>query len=116
MSVRDSFESPFAAILRGEADGVIIARDDEQRFAIIESMEPEAALHWLAVPYEAGRSTEQLQRSDPQRFVDLVEFAIAKTRSHAEDFPELAQGFSIKIHFGAFETVPHAKLHILSTE
>lgn len=26
------------------------------------------------------------------------------------------QGFSIKFHCGAFETIPHAKLHILTTE
>ena len=34
-------DSPFAAVLRGDAPGTIIARDDERRFAIIASLEPE---------------------------------------------------------------------------
>lgn len=109
-------DSPFAAILRGERDGEVIARDDNRRFAIISSMEPEAATHWLAVPFEAGYSTEEMRRNEGERFLQLVDFAIDETRARAEQYPELANGFTIKFHFGAYETIPHAKLHILSVE
>jgi len=32
------------------------------------------------------------------------------------DYPALGYGFTIKFHLGAYETIPHAKLHILSKE
>ena len=108
--------SPFAAILRGEQAEEIIARDDARRFAIIASMEPEAAVHWLAVPFEDGCSTEEMQRDEGERFLQLVDYAIAETKARAGEYPELANGFTIKFHFGAYETIPHAKLHILSVE
>lgn len=108
--------SPFTAILSGDEPGTIIARDDAKRFAIIASMEPEAAVHWLAVPYEAGQSTEELEQANPQRFLQLVEYAVRQAREKGAEHQQLENGFTIKIHFGAYETVPHAKLHILSKE
>lgn len=116
MTNNTGFESPFTAILRGDEPGEIIARDDIRRFAIIESLEPEAAIHWIVVPFEAGESTEQFAQSNPKRFLDLVEYAIEQTQSRSSEFPALAGGFTMKVHFGAYETVPHAKLHILSAE
>ena len=116
MSNQDEFYSPLAAVLQGEMEGTVIDRDEKQRFAIIESLEQEAALHWLAIPFESGQSTEELEQSDPERFVNLIEYAINTTRDKMNGYPDLAHGFTIKIHFGAYETVPHAKLHILSTE
>lgn len=114
----DNFEpdSPFEAILDGTEEGTIIARDDRRRFALIASMEPEAAVHWLALPYEAGLSTQELQATDRERFLSLLEWAIEQAQAQAADYPDLANGFTIKLHFGAYETVPHAKLHILSVE
>jgi histidine triad (HIT) family protein len=109
-------DSPFTAILAGDAEGTIIARDENQRFALIASLEPEAAAHWLAMPYEAGQRTEELQAADRERFLSLIEWAIAQAQAHAAEYPELANGFTIKLHFGAYETVPHAKVHVLSTE
>ena len=108
--------SPFAAILRGERSGTVIARDDEQRFAIIASLEPEGAIHWLAVPFESGFSTEEMKQSQGDRFLALLEYAVNETKAQAENYPALHNGFTIKFHFGAYETVPHAKLHILSIE
>lgn len=109
-------DSPFAAILRGEAPGTVIARDDDRRFAIIASLEPEAAVHWIAVPFEAGLTTEQLEQSDRERFLELVDFAISETKACADEHPDLGNGFTIKFHLGSYETIPHAKLHILSVE
>lgn len=109
-------DSPFSAILSGDAPGTIIARDDTLRFALIESLEPEAAIHWLAMPYSAGQSTEQFQAQDRERFLDLVDWAIAQTQARIEEYQALASGFTIKMHFGAYETIPHAKLHVLSVE
>lgn len=108
--------SPFEAILDGKEPGTIIARDDDRQFAIIASLEPEAAVHWLALPYEAGVSTQDLQTTDRQRFLSLLEWAIEQAQTQADMYPDLANGFTIKLHFGAYETVPHAKLHILSVE
>jgi histidine triad (HIT) family protein len=107
---------PFAAILRGEEPGSIVARDDEQRFALIASLEPEAAVHWLAVPFETGYSTEEMYHEHGERFLALMDFAIAETKARVEEHPELANGFTVKFHCGSYETVPHAKLHILSKE
>jgi len=30
--------------------------------------------------------------------------------------PHLEKGFTLKTHFGSFETVPHPKIHILAVE
>lgn len=109
-------DSPFVAILRGEWPGLVIARDDGQRFAIIASLEPEAAVHWLAVPLEAGYSTEEMKEQEGGRFLALLDYALTETRSRVAEYPELANGFTIKFHCGAYETVPHAKFHILSIE
>lgn len=109
-------DSPFSAILRGEEPGDVIARDDRQRFAIITSLEPEAAIHWLAVPFESGYSTEEMKQKEGERFLALLEYAVNETKAQADNYPALHNGFTIKFHFGAYETVPHAKLHILSIE
>ena len=108
--------SPFAAIVNGEKQGTVIAQNEEKRFALIESLEPEAAVHWLAVPYDTTFSTEDLQQQHSQRFLDLIDYALAQTKALIPDYPILGNGFTIKFHVGAFETIPQAKLHILSTE
>lgn len=109
-------ESPFSAILRGEEPGTVIARDDTQRFALIASMEPEAAIHWLAVPFESGFSTEEMKHNQGERFLALLEYALSETKARVEEYPELENGFTVKFHCGAYETIPHAKFHILSIE
>lgn len=109
-------DSPFSAILRGEQSGTIIARDDEKRFALIASLEPEAAIHWLAVPFEPGYSTEEMKQNEGDRFLALLDYALNQTKQKAEEYPALQNGFTIKFHCGAYETVPHAKFHILSIE
>lgn len=116
MGTQSNFESPFAAILNGEEPGTIIVRDNTHRFALIESVEPEAEVHWIAVPFETGMSTEQLEQTNPERFMELVQWSVAQAKAHAVDHPALGNGFTIKFHFGAYETIPHAKLHILSVE
>ena len=116
MSSMQHIDSPFAAILRGEEPGTVIARDDAKRFAIIASHEPEADVHWLAVPFEAGQTTEQMEANDRERFLALVDYAISQTRALTSDYPALENGFTLKFHLGAYETIDHAKLHILSIE
>jgi diadenosine tetraphosphate (Ap4A) HIT family hydrolase len=111
-----TIESPFVAILSGEEPGVVIAQDDIKRFAIVASLEPEAAVHWLAIPFESGESTERMAHNNRERFLKLIDYAIAETKARGDDYPELANGFTIKFHLGAYETIPHAKLHILSIE
>ncbi|MDX1413560.1 MAG: hypothetical protein R3293_05165 [Candidatus Promineifilaceae bacterium] len=106
----------FNAIIDGDAPGNVILKDDQKQIALIECIEPEAAVHWLAVPYEQGIGTEALERDNRERFLELVDFAITHTKSLADEYPVLDNGFSIKFHVGSFETVPHPKLHILSTE
>lgn len=106
----------FAAIINGDSPGKVVAKDDSKRFALIECIEPEAAVHWMAVPYEYGFGTEEMEQKHKERFLELVDFAIAQTKELAADYPVLENGFSVKFHIGSFETVPHAKLHILSTE
>lgn len=108
--------SPFSAILQGQEPGTIIARDNDQRFAIIASAEPEAAIHWLAIPFESGFSTTDMRNTQGERFLALLDYALNETRVRVKDYPELANGFTIKFHCGAYETVPHAKFHILSIE
>jgi len=109
-------DSPFSAILRGEEPGTVIARDDVRRFAIIASLEPEAAVHWLAVPFEAGQSTEEMEQNERERFLELIDYAIGEAKGRVDEHPELHKGFTIKFHIGGYETIPHAKLHILSVE
>ncbi len=107
---------PFSDIITGEQPGKIIHKDEERNFALIENIHPEAAVHWLAVTFEGSRSTEDLKTDDRERFLDLIDYAIETTKAQVEAFPILQNGFSIKIHCGAFETIPHAKLHVLSAE
>lgn len=108
--------SPFPAILNGTESGTIIARDDRNRFAIIESLHPEAAVHWLVIPFEPIPSIEVLQEQDQARFLALLEYALNEAKSRAQDHPQLENGFTVKFHLGEYETIPHAKLHILSCE
>lgn len=109
-------EDPFGDIIRGKQPGKIIHQDDKRKFALIENIHPEAAVHWLAVTYEESGSTEALQQNNQTRFLDLISYAIETTKAQAEAHPILQNGFSIKFHCGAFETIPRAKLHILSAE
>lgn len=106
----------FCQILSGEKPGVIIARDETRRLAIIENIHPEGAVHWLALPYEHFDSTEALQRHSQERFLELLSFAIDQTRRYTPDYPALRPGFSLKLHMGNYESMPHPKLHILSVE
>ena len=108
--------SPFAAILNGDQPGKIITQDDNKKMALIECIEPEAAIHWLAVPFEQGFGTEEMEQKHQQRFLELVDFAINQTKALIPDYPLLENGFSVKFHVGSFETITHAKLHILSSE
>jgi diadenosine tetraphosphate (Ap4A) HIT family hydrolase len=112
----ESIDCPFCEILRGDAPGDVIARDDERGFALIRSIHPESVIHWLAVPVEHIESTEVMENNDGKRFLELFEFAVAQAKANREERPELYRGFSIKMHFGSFETVPHAKLHVLAAE
>jgi diadenosine tetraphosphate (Ap4A) HIT family hydrolase len=112
----DGQSCPFCAILKGEEPGTIIARDDERQFALIQSIHPEATVHWMAVPFEHVESTERLEHENQERFLGLVEFAVSHVKRSVELYPQLQRGFSVKMHFGSFETISHAKLHILSTE
>lgn len=111
-----SYDCPFCAILAGQAPGRIIARDDNKEIALIQSLHPEAAIHWLAIPYEHIPSLEALENWAPETLLDLLAFATAQAQSNLEEYPELQRGFTLKLHYGAYETVPHAKLHLLSTE
>lgn len=111
-----SSHCPFCAILNGEAPGKIIARDDEHKFALIQSLHPGSVVHWLAIPYEHVASTEALERTDRERFLGLIDFALEQTRKAAAKQPELVRGFTLKIHFGSYETIPHAKLHVVAAE
>jgi histidine triad (HIT) family protein len=111
-----NFESPFVGILEGKDPGDVIARDDEKRFAIITSLEPEAAVHWLVLPYESGYTTEEFEANEPDRFIDLIHYAINETKARVEEHPELRAGFTLKFHCGAYETIRHAKVHVLSVE
>jgi len=107
---------PFCAILKGEEPGKIIARDDERKFALIQSLHPGSVVHWLAIPYEHVASTEELEHTDRERFLGLIEFAMEQTRKAAAKNPELVRGFTLKIHFGSYETVSHAKVHVVASE
>lgn len=110
-----SENDPFVAIINGVEPGTIIHKDDDQRFALIENNHPEAAVHWMAITYEEG-STEDLEQYDRDRFLDLIDYAINTTKAQVDEHPILQQGFTIKFHCGAFETIEHPKLHVLSSE
>ncbi|HRJ45434.1 MAG TPA: hypothetical protein PL105_26265 [Caldilineaceae bacterium] len=116
MSTHESHDCPFCGILNGVEPGTIIARDDGQRFAIIQSIHPESVVHWLAVPYEHVGSTEDFEQQYGKRFAQLFEYAVATAKAAASDYPHLERGFTLKTHIGSFETVPHAKIHILAVE
>ncbi len=88
----------------------------QRGFALINSIHPESEVHWLAVPIEHVGSTEELERNNSARYLELVDFAVKQARRHSPDYPRLESGFTVKMHFGAFETVPHAKLHVLAVE
>ena len=107
---------PFCNILAGTEPGKIIARDNDNNFVMIQALHPEGAIHWLAMPAEHVDSTEALEQNDHGRFIKLINFALDTARAQESNYPDIAHGFTIKFHTGTFETVPHAKLHILSTE
>lgn len=109
-------ECEFCAILQGEEPAKIIYRDETAQMALIASLHPEGAIHWLAVPYEHVSSVETLAQQNATRFQDLMDFALNATKMQAATYPDLQNGFTIKLHIGPFETIPHAKLHILSIE
>lgn len=113
-SVED--ECPFCAILAGTSPGTVIARDDARGFALIQSIHPESIVHWLAVPLEHVAGTETLEHESGKRFLELMEFACEQVRAHRDDVPQLYRGFTIKMHFGSYETIEHAKLHVLAAE
>ncbi|MCO5206750.1 MAG: hypothetical protein M9928_17190, partial [Anaerolineae bacterium] len=66
--------------------------------------------------FEYYETTEAMIQADPARFAELVQFAIAEAHAHEEEYPQLGYGFTVKFHFGAYETVTHAKVHLLSVE
>jgi histidine triad (HIT) family protein len=107
---------PFCSILRGEAPGTIIARDDEKGFALIRSIHPESIVHWLAIPTNHVDSTEVMEQKEGGRLLELLEFAIREVRSRVETVPQFNRGFTVKMHFGSYESIPHAKLHVLAAE
>jgi histidine triad (HIT) family protein len=111
-----STHCPFCGILNGAEPGKIIVRDEKNKFALIQSIHPGSVVHWLAVPYEHVESTEEMEHNDRERFLGLVDFAITQARIAAAKEPDLMRGFTLKMHFGSFETVPHAKLHVVAVE
>lgn len=106
----------FCAILQGEEPAKIVHKDETAQMALIQSLHPEGAVHWLAIPYEHVPSAEVLAQQNAARFQELISFALAATRQQTDAYPELAKGFTVKMHIGPFETIPHAKVHILSVE
>lgn len=116
MAAQDSPTCPFCGILDGSEPGTVIARDDERQFAIIRSIHPESVVHWLAVPFEHMESTEHYEEANAERFILLFEWAVTQAKQLMEVEPYLARGFTLKTHFGSFETVPHPKIHILAVE
>lgn len=106
----------FCKIVNGDEPAKLIYKDEINQLALIESLHPEGAIHWLAVPYEHVDSVEMLAQNNATRFHGLMSFALAATKQQADKFPDLRNGFTVKMHIGPFETVPHAKLHILSVE
>ncbi len=112
----DAEECLFCSILRGEAPGTIIARDDEKGFALIRSIHPESIVHWLAIPTSHIDSTEVMEQLESRGLLDLLEYAIREVRSRVDDIPQFNRGFTVKMHFGSYESIPHAKLHVLAAE
>ncbi|WP_420642594.1 HIT family protein [Candidatus Leptofilum sp.] len=106
----------FCAIINGDEPSKLIAKDEAAKLALIQSLHPEGAIHWLAIPYEHVDRIETLARDSASRFQELLTFALDATQQQAAENPELAKGFTVKMHIGPFETVHHAKLHILSVE
>jgi diadenosine tetraphosphate (Ap4A) HIT family hydrolase len=96
--------------------GKVVARDDEKGFAAIQDIHPEGAVHWLIVPFENYETTEAMINARPDRFAAMVEFAVATANASLEDYPDLEHGFTIKFHFGAYESLTNAKIHLLSVE
>ena len=116
MTTQNATVCPFCGILAGVEPGTVIARNDEKRFAIIKSIHPESVVHWLAIPYEHTDSTEAYEGEHANRFIELFEWTIAQTRQLAANEPYLERGFTLKTHFGSYETIPHPKLHSLAME
>lgn len=110
-----TIDDPFTGIIKGTEPGTIIHQDDGKGFALIKNNHPEAAIHWLAITYEEG-TTEDLEQKNRDRFLDLIDYAINTTKAQTDEHPILQQGFTIKFHCGAFETIEHPKLHVLSIE
>lgn len=106
----------FCAILNGDEPAKLIYKDEEAKMALIQSLHPEGAIHWLAIPYEHVSSIEAMAQEQAGRFQELMSFAIKATKQQVVEYPDLQHGFTVKMHIGPFETIPHAKLHILSVE
>lgn len=109
-------ESLFSKILSGMEPGKVVARDDEKQFAIIQDKHPEGAIHWLIVPFEYYATTEEMICDRPDRFAALVRFAVSEAQKLTDEYPALEHGYTIKFHFGAYESLTHAKIHLLSIE
>lgn len=116
MQAESTIECPFCGILNGVEPGTIIARDDARQFAIIKSIHPESVVHWLAIPFEHAESTEGYEAGNAQRFIELFEWSVNQAKLLMVDEPYLERGFTLKTHFGSFETIPHPKIHILAVE
>ena len=106
---------PFCAIINGEEAGRVISEDNEE-FLLIQDAHPEGAIHWLASPRTHIESIEEMEEKHSAKFIRLVQFAVEQTKNQVGAYPLLENGFTIKFHFGPFESIAHAKLHILSTE
>jgi len=116
MTAQSTSRCPFCGILDGTEPGTVIARNEAKRFAIIKSIHPESVVHWLAIPFEHMESTETYEDMHASRFIELFEWAVTQTKQLVSDEPHLERGFTLKTHFGSFETVPHPKIHILAVE
>ena len=81
----------FCAILHGDEPVKIIHQDDDARVALIQSLHPEGAIHWLAIPYEHVDRIETLTRESPARFQELVAFALDATKKQAENVSRIEQ-------------------------
>lgn len=116
MTTQSTTVCPFCDILAGAGPGTVIARNDEKRFALIKSIHPESVIHWLAIPFEHMESTEAYEGAHSGRFIELFEWAVTQTKQLVGSEPQLERGFTLKTHFGSYETVPHPKIHILAME
>ncbi len=108
--------SPLVQVALGMMPGEAIVVEKETGFAIIKSLEQEAAVHWLAFPFEPYASLDEMRVNAPERFLQLFAFVREQIERLKPHYPLLEHGYTVKFHGGAYETVPHAKLHILSTE